>query len=55
VYEINRRIFFLADVKKKKTFSVNFIPTLLMHDDLAMQAKVWPCMVWFSASRVNLR
>jgi hypothetical protein len=59
----------LDKVKKRRFFSVTLIPTLIYHltthDDLAMQAMVWPFMVrfrviWFgavrfSASYMNLR
>jgi hypothetical protein len=50
---------------KEKIVSINFSPALLStHDDLAMQALLWPCMaqfravqfgmVWFSPSYANL-
>jgi len=59
----------LNDVRKNKTVSVNVIHAefsiLCKHDDLAMQALVWLCMVQFRAiwfgvvqfgvSYVNLR
>jgi len=40
------------DTVTKKKMSVNFIATLVTHDDLVLQAKVWP--LWCGSERCGL-